>query len=103
MNRKELEFSNLLLNMSNTILEYFKKYGFDSTKQQATSSKKQQDIIVDEQDIIVDKQEQFINIDEQEQFINVDNSKVELVSSQKEQKSIIPLLIGGWILYKILK
>ena len=95
MNRKELEFSNLLLNMSNTILEYFKKYGFDSTKHQAPSSNKQQDIIVDEQ-------EQFINVDEQEQFINVDNSKVELVNSQKEQ-SIIPLLIGGWLLYKILK
>lgn len=87
MNRKELEFSNLLLNMSNTILEYFKKYGFDSTKHQAPSFKEQQDIIVDEQ----------------EEFLNVDNSKVELVNSQKEQKSIIPLLIGGWILYKILK
>lgn len=83
MEDKMLEFSNLLLKMSNTLLEHFKKYGFDST----TSSKEQQDIIVDEQ----------------EQFVNVDNSKVELVSSQKEQKSIIPLLIGGWILYKILK
>lgn len=87
MNRKELEFSNLLLNMSNTILEYFKKYGFNSTKHQASSSKEQKDIFVEEQ----------------EQFINVDNSKVELINSQKEQKSIIPLLIGGWILYKILK
>ena len=86
MKQKELQYSQLLLNMSNAILEYFKKYGFDSTKQQ-TSFKEQKDIIVDEQ----------------EQFINVDNSKVELVSSQKEQKSIIPLLIGGWIIYKILK
>ena len=86
MNRKELEFSNLLLNMSNTILEYFKKYGFNNylTKEQ----KQEKDNII---------------LDEQEQFINVDNSKVELISSQKEQKSIIPLLIGGWILYKILK
>ena len=86
MNRKELEFSNLLLNMSNTILEYFKKYGFDkvaSCKLQVASD----DNIVDEQ----------------EEFLNVDNSKVELVSSQKQQKSIIPLLIGGWIIYKILK
>lgn len=87
MKQRELEYSNLLLNISNTILEYFKKYGFDSNKHQAPSSKEQQDIIVDEQ----------------EQFINVDNNKVELVSSQKENNNIIPLLIGGWLLYKILK
>lgn len=90
MNKKELEFSNLLLKMSNEILDYIKKYGlksFDNSK------------IVKEQ---TDEKDNMF-IEEQEQFINVDNSKVELVNSQKEQKSIIPLLIGGWILYKILK
>lgn len=90
MNKRELEFSNLLLKMSNEILDYIKKYGlksFDNSK------------IVKEQ---TDEKDNMF-IEEQEQFINVDNSKVELVNSQKEQKSIIPLLIGGWILYKILK
>lgn len=90
MNKRELEFSNLLLKMSNEILDYIKKYGlksFDNSK------------IVKEQ---TDEKDDLF-IEEQEQFVNVDNSKVELVSSQKEQKSIIPLLIGGWILYKILK
>lgn len=90
MNKKELEFSNLLLKMSNEILDYIKKYGlksFDNSK-----------IVKEQTD---EKNNMFI--EEQEQFINVDNSKVELVNSQKEQKSIIPLLIGGWILYKILK
>ena len=90
MNTRELEYSNLLLKMSNEILDYIKKYGlksFDNSK-----------IIKEQTD---EKDDLFI--EEQEQFINVDNSKVELVNSQKEQKSIIPLLIGGWILYKILK
>lgn len=92
MNKKELEFSKLLLNMSNTILEYFKQNGLKNSVIKEQNNEKD-NIILEEQE-----QEQ-----EQEQFINVDNSKVELVSSQKEQKSIIPLLIGGWILYKILK
>lgn len=90
MNKRELEFSNLLLKMSNEILDYIKKYGlksFDNSK-----------IVKEQSD---EKDNMFI--EEQEQFINVDNSKVELINSQKEQKSIIPLLIGGWILYKILK
>ena len=88
MNKRELEFSNLLLKMSNEILDYIKKYGlksFDNSK-----------IVKEQTD---EKDNMFI----EEQFINVDNSKVKLISSQKEQKSIIPLLIGGWILYKILK
>lgn len=85
MEDKMLEFSNLLLKMSNTLLEHFKKYGINNSNYK---SKEQTD---EENDLFIEK------------FSNVDNSKVELVSSQKEQKSIIPLLIGGWILYKILK
>lgn len=90
MNKKELEFSKLLLNMSNTILEYFKQNGLKNSVIKEQNNEK---IILEEQE-----QEQ-----EQEQFINVDNSKVELINSQKENKSIIPLLIGGYIIYKILK
>lgn len=87
MNTKEIKYSQMLLDMSNNILEYFKKYGFDSTKHQEPSSKEQQDVF----------------IDEQEQFINANTNKVEIVSSQKENNNILPLIIGGWILYKILK
>lgn len=92
MNKRELEYSNLLLTMSNEILDYIKKYGlksFDNSK------------IVKEQ-----TNEKDLFIEEQEQFINVDNNKVELISSQKDvnkSNNIIPYLIGGWILYKILK
>lgn len=92
MKQRELEYSNLLLNISNTILEYFKKYGINSVD---TKNKEQN---YEENNMYIEqKQEQ-----EQEQFINADSSKVELINSQKEQ-SIIPLLIGGWLLYKILK
>lgn len=90
MNKKELEFSNLLLKMSNEILDYIKKYGLKSFDTYKNNKEKY-------------NEENNIDIEQQEEFLNVDNSKVELVNSQKEQKSIIPLLIGGWILYKILK
>ena len=102
MKQRELEYSNLLLNISNTILEYFKKYGINSvdTKKHVINSvdtkNKEQKYEKNNMDI-EQEQEQ-----EQEQFINADSSKVELINSQKEQ-SIIPLLIGGWLLYKILK
>lgn len=90
MNNRELEYSNLLLKMSNEILDYIKKYGLKSLKDYNTS-----------------KNEEKINlIEQQEEFINVDNNKVELINSQKDinkTKNIIPYLIGGWILYKILK
>lgn len=86
MKQRELQYSQLLLNMSNAILEYFKKYGFDNS-------------LIKEQN----NEKDNIMLEEQEQFINVDNSKVELINSQKENKSIIPLLIGGYIIYKILK
>lgn len=88
MKQRELEYSNLLLNISNTILEYFKKYGINSV------DIKNKDKNYEENNMYIEQ--------EQEQFINADSSKVELINSQKEQ-SIIPLLIGGWLLYKILK
>lgn len=91
MKQKELEYSNLLLNISNTILEYFKKYGINSV-----DNKNIKEQNYEENNMYIEQEQ------EQEQFINADSSKVELINSQKEQ-SIIPLLIGGWLLYKILK
>lgn len=91
MKQRELEYSNLLLNISNTILEYFKKYGINSV-----DNKNIKEQNYEENNMYIEQEQ------EQEQFINADSSKVELINSQKEQ-SIIPLLIGGWLLYKILK
>ena len=91
MKQRELEYSNLLLNISNTILEYFKKYGINSV-----DNKNIKEQNYEENNMYIEQEQ------EQEQFINADSSKVELINSQKEQ-SIIPLLIGGWFLYKILK
>lgn len=85
MKQKEVEYSKLLLNMSNSILEYFKKYGFDKV----ASCKLQ--VASDNNEVM------------EEQFANADSDKVNIISSQKENKNILPLLIGGWILYKILK
>ena len=91
MKQRELEYSNLLLNISNTILEYFKKYGINSV-----DNKNIKEQNYEENNMYIEQEQ------EQEQFINADSSKVELINSQKEQ-SIIPILIGGWLLYKILK
>lgn len=94
MKQKELEYSNLLLNISNTILEYFKKYGINSV-----DNKNIKEQNYEENNMYIEQQQE----QEQEQFINADSSKVELINSQKQNKNILPLLIGGWILYKILK
>jgi len=88
MKTRELEYSNLLLKMSNEILNYIKKYGLESFDDYKKNKEK-----TNEENFMV----------EQEQFINADSSKVELIDSQKQNKNILPLLIGGWILYKILK
>lgn len=88
MKTRELEYSNLLLKMSNEILNYIKKYGLESFNDYKKNKE-----IQNEENFMV----------EQEQFINADSSKVELIDSQKQNKNILPLLIGGWILYKILK
>lgn len=88
MKTRELEYSNLLLKMSNEILNYIKKYGLESFDDYKKDKEK-----TNEENFMV----------EQEQFINADSSKVELIDSQKQNKNILPLLIGGWILYKILK
>lgn len=86
MKQKEIEYSKLLLNMSNSILEYFKKYGInDSAKYFNKELNNEKEMVV------------------VEQYANADSDKVNIISSQKENKNILPLLIGGWILYKILK
>lgn len=87
MKSREIEYSNLLLKMSNEILNYIKKYGLESFD----NYKKNKDIQNEETNFVV------------EEFTNIDNDKVKIVSSQKENKNILPLLICGWILYKILK
>lgn len=93
MNTKEIKYSQMLLDMSNAILDYVKQNGlksFNDYKKEGTNNEENNFVLEQEQE------------QEQEQFINADSSKVELINSQKEQ-SIIPLLIGGWLLYKILK
>lgn len=87
MNTKEIKYSQMLLDMSNAILDYVKQNGlksFNDYKKEGTNN---------EENLFI----------EQEQFINANTNKVEIVSSQKEKNNILPLIIGGWILYKILK
>lgn len=89
MNTKEIKYSQMLLDMSNAILDYVKQNGlksFNDYKKEGTNN---------EENLFIEQ--------EQEQFINADTNKVEIVSSQKEKNNILPLIIGGWILYKILK
>lgn len=88
MNTKEIKYSQMLLDMSNAILDYVKQNGlksFNDYKKEGTNNEENNTFL------------------EQEQFINADTNKVEIVSSQKENNNILPLIIGGWILYKILK
>lgn len=92
MNTKEIKYSQMLLDMSNAILDYVKQNGlksFNDYKKEGTNNEENNNFLEQEQ--------------EQEQFINADTNKVEIVSSQKENNNILPLIIGGWILYKILK
>lgn len=92
MNTKEIKYSQMLLDMSNAILDYVKQNGlksFNDYKKEGTNNEENNTFLEQEQ--------------EQEQFINADTNKVEIVSSQKENNNILPLIIGGWILYKILK
>lgn len=89
MKQKEIEYSKLLLNMSNSILEYFKKYGINDSAKYFNKE--------------LNNEKNNIILEEQEQYANADSDKVNIISSQKENKNILPLLIGGWILYKILK
>lgn len=89
MNTKEIKYSQMLLDMSNAILDYVKQNGlksFNDYKKEGTNN---------EENLFIEQ--------EQEQFTNADTNKVEIVSSQKENNNILPLIIGGWILYKILK
>ena len=92
MNTKEIKYSQMLLDMSNAILDYVKQNGlksFNDYKKESTNNEENNTFLEQEQ--------------EQEQFTNADTNKVEIVSSQKENNNILPLIIGGWILYKILK
>lgn len=91
MNTKEIKYSQMLLDMSNAILDYVKQNGlksFNDYKNEGTNN---------EENLFIEQEQ------EQEQFINADTNKVEIVSSQKENNNILPLIIGGWLLYKILK
>ena len=90
MNTKEIKYSQMLLDMSNAILDYVKQNGlksFNDYKKEGTNNEENNNFLEQEQ----------------EQFINADTNKVEIVSSQKENNNILPLIIGGWLLYKILK
>lgn len=90
MNTKEIKYSQMLLDMSNAILDYVKQNGlksFNDYKKEGTNNEENNTFLEQEQ----------------EQFINANTNKVEIVSSQKENNNILPLIIGGWILYKILK